>query len=41
MTTWAWMFMFFAWAVIIGCTVYCFVKLLSSSRGLGDDSADS
>ncbi len=37
MTTWAWGFMFGAWAVIIGCMVYCFAKLLSSPRGLGDD----
>ena len=37
MTTWAWVFMFAAWAVIIGCLAYCYSKLLFSPRGLGDD----
>jgi hypothetical protein len=37
MTLMAWTFMFAAWGVIIGCTVYCFAKLLSSTRGLGDE----
>lgn len=38
MTTWAWVLMFGAWAVIIGCMVYCYSKLLISPHGLGDDS---
>jgi hypothetical protein len=37
MTTWAWVFLFGAWAVIIGCMVYCFSKLLFSPRGLGEE----
>lgn len=37
MTAGAWLFMFLAWGVIIGCTVYCFSELLSSTRGLGDE----
>jgi hypothetical protein len=34
MTTSAWVFMLAVWAVIIGNTVYCFWKLLSSERRL-------
>ena len=30
MTQMAWLFMSLAWTVIIGCTLYCFVKLLSA-----------
>lgn len=37
MTTWAWVFMFGAWGVIIGCMTYCFARLLFSRRGLGDE----
>jgi hypothetical protein len=38
MTATAWGFMLAVWAVIIGATAYCFVKLLSSGRRLdGDD----
>jgi|GEM_PF-1646173 len=41
MTSWAWTFLLIAWAVIIGCMVYCFTKLVSSPRGLGDESQSS
>jgi len=37
MTQSAWTFMFIAWAVIIGCTLYCFTKLLTSPNALGDN----
>ena len=30
MTQMAWLFMMLAWVVIIGCTLYCFVKLLNA-----------
>ena len=30
MTTSAWIFLASAWAVIGGCTLYCFTKLLTS-----------
>jgi hypothetical protein len=32
MTSLAWIFMLAAWAVIIGNTLYCFYKLLTSER---------
>ena len=34
MTTEAWVFMLAVWAIIIGNTVYCFWKLLTSERRL-------
>lgn len=38
MSTSAWIFMGASWALIIGMTVYCFYKLLTSKRQLsGDD----
>lgn len=37
MTQLAWVFMGAAWSIIIGCTLYCFIKLVTSDRGLGDD----
>jgi len=37
MTGSAWVFMLSVWAIVIGCTVYCFKKLLSSERRLDDD----
>jgi len=30
MTTMAWIFMLSAWSLIIGCTLYCFAKLMFS-----------
>jgi hypothetical protein len=40
MTPSAWAFMLAVWGVIIGSTLYCFWKLLSSERQLdgGDDA---
>jgi hypothetical protein len=32
----AWVFMLAAWALILGMTGYCFYKLLSSDRQLGE-----
>lgn len=37
MTTSAWVFMLGVWAIVIGCTFYCFRKLLGSTRRLDDD----
>jgi hypothetical protein len=38
MTQMAWTFLLVSWTVIIGCTLYCFTKLMSSTRRLdGDD----
>jgi hypothetical protein len=37
MTTSAWIFMLAVWAMIIGCTVYCFAKLLGSERRLDSE----
>jgi hypothetical protein len=37
MTAPAWGFMLFVWAIIIGSTVYCFGKLLTSQRKLDGD----
>ena len=34
MTTSAWVFMISVWSIIIGSTLYCFMKLLSSDRQL-------
>ena len=39
MTQWAWVFLFVAWAVIIGCMVYCFAKLFASPRGLHEEES--
>ena len=36
MTRSAWIFMLSAWTVIIVSTAYCFIKLLTSNRQLGD-----
>jgi hypothetical protein len=36
MSTTAWIFMLAAWSVIAGFTVYCFSKLLTSKRQLGE-----
>lgn len=32
MTVKAWTFMGLAWSIIVGCTLFCFVKLLSSDN---------
>jgi hypothetical protein len=37
MTLQAWIFMLIVWAVIGGCTVYCFARLLTSQRRLNAD----
>jgi hypothetical protein len=37
METSAWIFMSVVWALIIGATVYCFWKLLTSQRRLDGD----
>jgi hypothetical protein len=38
----AWGFMLVVWALIIGSTVYCFKKLLTSQRRLdGDEPPES
>lgn len=37
MTPSAWGFMLAVWALVIGSTVYCFRKLLTSKRRLDDD----
>ncbi len=36
MTQMAWTFMGIAWSIIIGCTLYCFVKLLWSEQKQDD-----
>lgn len=41
MTQMAWVFLLISWTVIIGCTLYCFVKLMSSNRTLKDDDTAS
>lgn len=41
MTQMAWVFLLISWSVIIGCTLYCFVKLMSSNRTLQDDDTAS
>ena len=38
MTILAWIFMIGVWSLIIGCTVYCFWKLMSSKHLETDDS---
>jgi len=40
MTVSAWIFMLSTWGVTLGCTLYCFKKLLTSDKALGggDDS---
>src|SRR5436305_7114185 len=38
MTPLAWIFMLSAWTIIIGCTVYCFAKLMGSKNLESDDS---
>jgi heme/copper-type cytochrome/quinol oxidase subunit 2 len=38
MTTSAWWFMIIVWGVVIVNTLYCFWKLLNSSRGIDDSS---
>jgi len=40
MTQGAWTFMFCVWAVVAGTTVYCFWKLLTSKRRLGDTAEE-
>lgn len=30
MTPLAWLFMLTAWAMILGCTLYCFIKLMTA-----------
>jgi heme/copper-type cytochrome/quinol oxidase subunit 2 len=40
MTASAWAFMLIIWGLIIGATVYCFWKLLSSQRRLDVDETD-
>lgn len=37
MTSIAWVFMLSTWSVVIGCTVYCFWKLLTSKSLKSDD----
>ena len=37
MTLMAWIFMLSAWSIIIGCTVYCFWKLMSSKQLSSED----
>ncbi len=37
MTTSAWVFMLCTWGVTLGCTLYCFKKLLTSDKALGGD----
>lgn len=37
MTTEAWVFMLLVWAVIIGMTGYCFLKMLTSAKQLSQD----
>jgi hypothetical protein len=39
MTQMAWVFLLVSWTTIIGCTLYCFVKLMSSNRRLDDDQS--
>ena len=38
MTQMAWTFMGLAWSIIIGCTLYCFVKLVSADPPRSDDT---
>ncbi len=37
MSTDAWIFMLSSWAVIATMTIYCFYRLLASSRHFGED----
>ncbi len=37
MTTSAWIFMLTVWAIILGMTLYCFYRLLTSKQ-FGDDT---
>lgn len=37
MTASAWIFMLSTWGVTLGCTLYCFKKLLTSEKALGGD----
>lgn len=37
MTPLAWTFMLATWGLILGCTVYCFWKLMSSKSLESDD----
>ena len=37
MTPLAWIFMLIVWTLIIGCTTYCFWKLMSSKSLEKDD----
>ncbi len=40
MTTSAWVLMISVWTIIIGTTLYCFTKLLSSDRQLDIDTEE-
>jgi hypothetical protein len=40
MTRNAWIFMGVSWALIIGMTLFCFYKLLTSQRQLGGDDRE-
>ena len=37
MTALAWIMMLGTWGVVAGCTGYCFYRLMTSQRTLGDD----
>ncbi len=41
MTTIAWVFMLLAWSIIIGCTLYCFVKLLTANTHVASESTEN
>ena len=41
MTILAWVFMLGSWSVILGCTIYCFAKLMTAKKLEMDDEPNT